>query len=216
MSSCDGVIVTVDFVPVPQLPRGIRPMLGGGAGAPQTCAGERSHSDVTRDLGRAASTEGVTAVPPQQPPPDAARVRIVLPYRTPCASRKARDSRREAGPDRTTRPSTARPCPWPRAGSPGAGSAGSPLQRSATHFARIDSELTPAPRIGEHVVSRLAEAERQTATRRIRTHAGPVAVGAASRRRDASRRAAGAAIRSPRRPVHPARISCRAGSGAAR
>ena len=36
------------------------------------------------------------------------------------------------------------------------------------------------PRIGEHVVSRLAEAERQTATRRIRTHAGPVAVGAAS------------------------------------
>lgn len=116
MSSCDGVIVTVDFVPVPQLPRGIRPMLGGGAGAPQTCAGERSHSHVTRDLGRAASTEGVTAVPPQQPPPDAARVRIVLPYRTPCASRKARDSRREAGPDRTTRPSTARPCPWPRAG----------------------------------------------------------------------------------------------------
>jgi len=33
-------------------------------------------------------------------------------------------------------------------------------QRSAPHFARIDSELTPAPRIGEHVVSRLAEAER--------------------------------------------------------
>ena len=28
----------------------------------------------------------------------------------------------------------------------------SPLQSSATHFARIDSELTPAPRIGEHVV----------------------------------------------------------------
>ena len=161
MSSCDGVIVTVDFVPVPQLPRGIRPMLRAAAQVRRRPApGSEVIPTLTRDLVRAASTEGVTAVPPQQPPPDAARVRIVLPYRTPCASRKARDSRREAGPDRTTRPSTARPCPWPRAGSPGAGSAGSPLQRSATHFARIDSELTPAPRIGEHVVSRLAEAER--------------------------------------------------------
>ena len=46
---------------------------------------------------RAASTEGVTAVPPQQPPPDAARVRIVLRSTTSCASRKARNSQRQAG-----------------------------------------------------------------------------------------------------------------------
>ena len=132
------------------LPRGIRPMLRAAAQVRRRPApGSEVIPARSRDPVRAASTEGVTAVPPQQPPPDAARVRIVLRSTTSCASRKARNSQRQAGSDRTTRPSTSRPCPRPRAGSPGAGS---PLRRSATHFARIDSELTPAPRIGEQVV----------------------------------------------------------------
>jgi hypothetical protein len=126
-------------------------MLGGGAGAPQTCAGERSHSDVTRDLGRAASTEGVTAVPPQQPPPDAARVRIVLRSATSCASRKARIRSARLVRSHDV-PIDVAPVPEAPGRITRGGSAGSPLQSSATHFARIESELTPAPRIGEHVV----------------------------------------------------------------
>ena len=103
------------------LPRGIRPMLRAAAQVRRRPApGSEVIPARSRDPVRAASTEGVTAVPPQQPPPDAARVRIVLRSATSCASRKARDSQRQAGSDRTTCPSTSRPCPRPRAGSPGA------------------------------------------------------------------------------------------------
>ena len=135
------------------LPRGIRPMLRAAAQVRRRPApGSEVIPARSRDPVRAASTEGVTAVPPQQPPPDAARVRIVLRSATSCASRRARDLQRQAGSDPTTAPIDVAPVPEAPGRITRGGSAGSPLQSSATHFARIDSELTPAPRIGEHVV----------------------------------------------------------------
>ena len=102
------------------LPRGIRPMLRAAAQVRRRPApGSEVIPARSRDPVRAASTEGVTAVPPQQPPPDAARVRIVLRSATSCASRKARDSQRQAGSDRTTCPSTSRPCRGPGQDHPG-------------------------------------------------------------------------------------------------
>ena len=69
MPSCDGVMVTVDFVPVP-LPRGIRPKLRAAAQARYSPA--PGNEVTTRDLDplRAASAEEATVVTSSSRPPD--------------------------------------------------------------------------------------------------------------------------------------------------
>ena len=92
MPSCDGVIVTVDFVSVPVPPGNPPVVAGGGAGSPQSCARERSHCDGIGGREHAAAVpRSRPPVPPQ--PHDRAHAHG-------CVDQPpSQGSRRRAGPD---------------------------------------------------------------------------------------------------------------------